>query len=383
MRELPGDGFALTRRGWLGLAAAGLAWRPSFGDDGPAAKPSRWEGGLRERRVLKQPGRTMALAFSRDGTRLAVAGMEPKGVAPGWVTVWDVGTWARVAKHDLEGIRPDNVSFTPDGARVVVGCCDAARLILVRVDDGRWDTLLENKEHGYRGGPVLFSPDDRVMVSSSPDGLMVWDATAWEWLQTLPGTRDRDWQLAAVPGNPDWKLIGCWFLAMDGDAGRIREPVNPRPAGQPVFRPARNDDPTVFLRWTAGTTAERVDRLRHLTLLAYTPYGPSAAVAGFAEDGSECVTFYEPTRWARGARVTVDKSGGGYVYGLAFSPDGRVLFAGCADRVVRRWRASDGHDLPALKGFDGAVGGLAFSPDGGTLAATDIQGGAVRVWSPE
>src|SRR5262249_25736645 len=56
------------------------------------------------------------------------------------------------------------------------------------------------------------------------------------------------------------------------------------------------------------------------------------------------------------------------VTSLAFSPDGKRLAAGSADRLVRTWDAGTGEELLALKGHANGVTGVAFSPDGKHLA---------------
>jgi hypothetical protein len=54
----------------------------------------------------------------------------------------------------------------------------------------------------------------------------------------------------------------------------------------------------------------------------------------------------------------------GAVYGVAFSPDGRLLATASDDKTARVWDPATGEHLRTLTGHTGAVVGVAFSPDG-------------------
>src|SRR5262249_27618217 len=66
------------------------------------------------------------------------------------------------------------------------------------------------------------------------------------------------------------------------------------------------------------------------------------------------------------------------VLALTYSPDGRRLVTGGADRVVKVW-SSSGVELLTLAGHTDFVEGLAFSPDGRWLAGAG-RGKGIMVW---
>src|SRR5205085_5415645 len=70
---------------------------------------------------------------------------------------------------------------------------------------------------------------------------------------------------------------------------------------------------------------------------------------------------------------------GDLVRAVAYSPDGRSVATGCADRMVRVWDAQPGAVRWVADARGGSVSSVAFSPDGKTVASgSDDE--KVRLW---
>lgn len=70
----------------------------------------------------------------------------------------------------------------------------------------------------------------------------------------------------------------------------------------------------------------------------------------------------------------------GVVFGVAFSPDGKLLATGDVEGQLRLWQVENGKPILICKGHTGWVWSVVFSPDGNTLASCSSDK-TIKLWN--
>jgi WD40 repeat protein len=375
------------------------------------------------KQVGSLPGHTdevQRAAFSPNSRTLATCSRDRT------VRLWDVATWSeRACLRGGHAMSVTSVVFSPDG-KLLASAGRDRRIVLWELPQGR-------KVRSWEAPPgvihdILFRPDG-ALVSVQTDGVArFWDVTRGAEGAYYICHAD----LLTLALSPDGKTLatGGYGNKISICAGPTGKPTIDLPCSWPVraltFAPSGLQlvaacDSGMLCFWDVapgGRDARLVRALRR--------GGGKGRAAVFARRGALLVTaseedgtveFWDPRRLgghevipslepvihdvalspdgrtASGhvlggeqlclldlehGRIERKFPGKSLVYGVAFSPNGAIVAAACADRQTRLWETASGHLCRTLE--DGApVFAVAFSPSGG-LVATAGGDGNVRLW---
>jgi WD40 repeat protein len=226
-----------------------------------------------------------AVSFSPDGTQLA-AGFTVI------VAVWDAVSGELVKEyHNISG-EVTSVAYSPDGNWIAAS---GMRGGFVSRTNTTVPTFWIDSAPDVTWS-VAFSPDSRLIASTGPVGISIWDPSSGSLLQEIAGGGGFQLAFGPSPILSDGKNL---WDATDGSLLRTLAP----------------------------------DTDAHQVSLALHPSGIIIAL-GF-DDGS--IRILDT---ANGTLLSTIVAHQGRVRGLAFSPDGRLLVSTGSDDAVRFWGLS-------------------------------------------
>jgi WD40 repeat protein len=291
-----------------------------------------------------------SMAFSPDGTTLAIAG----GVGSGEACLWNIATARCTANLPIA----HSVAFSPNGATLAVtnsdsGTADHGSIRLWDVATGKKTaTLTDRQSQGAYS--AAFSANGKILVvGDANDSIYLWDvATRTE---TTSITSDDHAGFAAVACSP----LGATMAA--GDVDGTTYLVNVATKQQ------------MFSVTTKAATASDPHPVM-VNSLAFSHDGMTLAIGDI--NGSIALINVA----ARSAIVTLDDPGSKGAESVAFSPDDAILAVADANGSTYLWNVAARRIVAIFTDPGGkGVTSVAFSPNGKILATGD-EDGSVNLW---
>ncbi len=235
-----------------------------------------------------------------------------------------------------------------------------------------WDALTGRMVHSLEGASGEYSPDSKIIVTSSTGRAIIWNASSGE----MVGTLDHP-SIWSVGFSPDGRqvvttsaegVIKVWDWTSGKELHTLRGKAARYSADGKFIVTTSNNYATI---WDAvsGEALRDLD-VAQLMLSSAARFGPNGK-------------YVVATEYLAGVIAVCDASTGEALYWLRgrrfdFSPDGRyIATGGNNDNLAHIWDISSGKLHKSLQGHTQDVTGLRYSPDGKQIITV---GGTAKLW---
>jgi WD40 repeat protein len=242
--------------------------------------------GISPVRAQDSPG-VRSIAFSPDGTLLAITTGEPK--QQGTVTLWEIATRKERWKHaETDGVPA--VAFSPNGQTIAIAVYDGMAKLL-DVADGKVEATLKHPKE-VRG--VAFAPDGNRLATACWDKIVrVWDLASAIEKVTCTGHRDRIFSVSFSPDGKRLLSVGgddgakLWDAATGAEKRTLKHYFMPcacfSPDGQWVIT-GSYDGTTRLWNTETGEQRARFSGTGGVKQLAFSPRARAVAICSFSRD---------------------------------------------------------------------------------------------------
>ena len=298
------------------------------------------------RTLVTHPYQATALAFSPDGTKLAVGvyagGYYISSNGLGRVILWQATSGNANVLFTLTNKfgRITAVAFSTDGT-MLASCTSGGSNYVNRVSDGTLLTSMSvyttnqliSQETNAAALSLAFSAGGFLASGCEDDTISIWNTSSWTQVWTNNTAHSSN--VTAVAFSPNGSVLATASL-----------------------------DQTIQL-WAATNWTSLGSLLGHtngITSISFSPDG--GTLASGSMDGS--IKLWNVAGQTCIATISAHSDS---VMSVAISPDGTKLASGGADNSVKLWSAFDGTFIQQIGYHTDMIKAIAVSPDG-TLCAT-------------
>ncbi len=320
--------------------------------------------------------------------------------------LWDLASGREIRSFmGVDTPAVDSVAFFRDGLSILTARENGEAQL--------WDAVSGQQFHSLKGAAsVAVFPDGRFVLTGGSDGTArLWDAASGEQIRTFTFTMDKENGVAAIAISPDGRSIftgmsnGTMQLWDVNSGQQLRSFGNPSPklgsdtsVDGIAFSPngryvLTGNEENVGRLWDLASGKQvrafkgHYDQIPPSTInsVAYSPDGRYVLIGS----GSLEAEVDKAQLWSAGSGLPIRSFyplqippidvGTSPVISVAFSPDGRFVFAGGGDEKAHQWDTATGRRIHSFEGHLGPVNALAVSPDG-RLLLTGGEDGTARVW---
>lgn len=288
----------------------------------------------------------------------------------GKLRIWDMKTGSLKNVIDCKCAKIIDMKISPDGKIIIA--TDGTDIKVFETESGKLKRFISKKMDKINA--IAISRDGKEIVSGSDDGTVrIWDIESGEQMESIPvGGR-----VISVAVEADNKTLFCGnALSELKRIHRGRKAIEDfygKYSGQVGKIPMIAVHPTKSEIITADFVTSDPKQWNVETLAL-------KRILGEAPETENKRNVPKIPKASSLSRARHKDAHTGRVLAVAYSPDGREVATGSADRMIKIWDAENGTCLKTLKGHSGDVSDLSFTPDGKYLISGSADGTA-KFWN--